>query len=83
MRCIEATAKEKRRIMQSRVTKEEIENLLTAEELATRFNCDPMHIYRLAWANRLPSVKIGRLRRFAPAAIAAMLAEGGTLDQAG
>jgi excisionase family DNA binding protein len=61
----------------------DIPNLLTADELAARFHCDPMHIYRLAWANRLPSVKIGRLRRFAPAAIAAMIENGGTLDQAG
>ncbi len=58
--------------------KEEIPNLLTADELAARFHCDPMHIYRLAWSNRLPSVKIGRLRRFAPAAVAAMIENGGT-----
>jgi excisionase family DNA binding protein len=64
--------------MQSSMTKDEIPNLMTAEEVAARFNCDPMHVYRMAWKGRLPSVKIGRLRRFAPDAIAAMLAEGGT-----
>ncbi len=60
----------------------DIPNLMTADELATRFHCDPMHIYRLAWANRLPSVKIGRLRRFAPDAIAAMIEAGGTKEAA-
>jgi excisionase family DNA binding protein len=63
------------------VTKEEIPTLLSADELAARFQCDRMTIYRAAWKGEIPSVKIGNLRRFAPAAIQAMIEAGGTLDQ--
>jgi excisionase family DNA binding protein len=63
------------------MTKEEIPNLLTAEELALKFNCNPMSIYRKSWSGEIPSVRIGRLRRFAPEAIAAMLAAGGTMTK--
>ncbi len=59
-----------------------VPELLTAEELARRFSCHPMHIYRKAWKGEIPSVKIGRLRRFAPSAIAAMIENGGTPDKA-
>jgi excisionase family DNA binding protein len=68
--------------MQSRMTKEEIPNLFTAEELAKKFNCNPMLIYRKAWKGEIPSIRIGRLRRFAPAAIAQLIEAGGTLDKA-
>lgn len=60
----------------------DIPHLLTCEELAAKFGISEMQLYRLSWAGKIPSVKIGRLRRFAPAAIAAMIENGGTLDQA-
>ena len=67
--------------MEAEPIEKEIPQLLTADDLAALFSCDPMHIYRLAWAKRLPSVKIGRLRRFHPEAIAAMIANGGTTEK--
>jgi excisionase family DNA binding protein len=38
--------------------------LLTAEQLAARWQVKPSHVYRLAREGELPVVKIGRYRRF-------------------
>lgn len=40
------------------------EPFTTANEVAYFFRVNIFHIYRLALANRIPSYKIGKLRRF-------------------
>ena len=43
--------------------------LLTAEQLAARWQIPTSHVYRLAREGRIPVVSLGRYRRFHPAAI--------------
>ena len=43
--------------------------LLTAEQLAERWQVPKSHVYRLARDKRIPTVELGRYRRFDPAAI--------------
>ena len=43
--------------------------LLTAEELAERWQVPPAHVYRLARAGAIPAVRLGRYVRFHPEAI--------------
>ena len=38
--------------------------LLTAEQLAERWQVRPAHVYRLAREGRIPVVRLGRYRRF-------------------
>lgn len=52
--------------------------LLTADDLADRWQVRPAHVYRLAREGRLPTVNIGRYRRFALAAIEDFEAAGGS-----
>jgi excisionase family DNA binding protein len=46
-------------------------SLLTAEQLAERWQVTPQHVYRLAREGRIPCVRIGRYQRFREAAIGA------------
>jgi excisionase family DNA binding protein len=45
--------------------------LLTAEQLAERWQVPPAHVYRLAREGRVPVVRLGRYRRFRVDAIEA------------
>ncbi len=45
--------------------------LLTAEQVAARWQVPKSHVYRLARDGRIPVVELGRYRRFSPAAIEA------------
>ncbi len=38
--------------------------LLTADQLAERWQVPTSHVYRLARENRIPTVELGRYRRF-------------------
>ena len=51
--------------------------LLTAEQLAERWQVAKQHVYRLAREGRLPVVKIGRYMRFQAGAIEAWEQGGG------
>lgn len=53
--------------------------LLTAEQLAERWQVQPSHIYRLAREGQVPVVRLGRYVRFNPAAIEAF--ENGTTKE--
>lgn len=46
-----------------------LDRLLDAEELAQILNVEVKHIYALARDNRIPSVMIGKYRKFLPAQI--------------
>jgi len=52
--------------------------LLTAADLAERWQVTEHHVYRLAREGRLPVVELGRYKRFRLAVIEAFEAEGGT-----
>jgi excisionase family DNA binding protein len=54
--------------------------LLTAEQLAKRWQVKPSHVYRLTRENRIPAVRIGRYYRYRLEAIEAF--EIGQLDSA-
>jgi excisionase family DNA binding protein len=43
--------------------------LLTAEQLADRWQVPKSHVYRLAREKRIPTVELGRYRRFSLQAI--------------
>jgi excisionase family DNA binding protein len=45
------------------------EQLLTAEQLAKRWQVPTAHVYRLAREGKIPVVKLGRYRRFKLAAV--------------
>ncbi len=53
--------------------------LLTAEQLAERWQIPVSQVYRLTREGRIPSVKLGRYYRYSPAAIAAF--EAGETDR--
>ncbi len=40
--------------------------LLTAEELAARWQVPTAHVYRLTREGAIPAVKLGRYRRYSP-----------------
>ena len=40
------------------------ERLLTAEDLAARWQVPTSHVYRLSREGRIPTVELGRYRRF-------------------
>lgn len=54
------------------------DRLLTAEDLAERWQVPKAHVYRLARDGRLPTVRLGRYRRFRLEAIAEFEAAGGS-----
>ena len=47
------------------------DRLLTAEQLAARWQVPTSQVYRLTREDRIPAVKLGRYVRFHPAAIEA------------
>lgn len=51
------------------------QRLLTAEELALRWQVSVAHVYRLTREGRIPAVPIGRYRRYRLAAIEAWEAD--------
>lgn len=57
--------------------------LLTAEDLAARWQVPTSHIYRLARDGKLPVVRLGRYRRFTLTAIVEFEANGGTGEGGG
>lgn len=52
--------------------------LLTAEDLAERWQVPKAHVYRLAREGRLPCVELGRYKRFRIDAVEAFESAGGT-----
>jgi excisionase family DNA binding protein len=52
-------------------------SLLTADEVAEILRVTPARLYGLARCGVLPSIRIGRQVRFAPAAIEQFIARGG------
>lgn len=52
--------------------------LLTADDLAERWQVPTSHVYRLAREGRLPVVELGRYRRFRVGAVEDFEADGGT-----
>lgn len=57
------------------------EQLLTAEQLAQRWQVPKSHVYRLTREGTIPAVKLGRYYRYSPAAIAEW--EGGATGGGG
>ncbi len=51
--------------------------LLTVEQVAERWQVKPAHVYRLARQNRLPTVELGRYKRWRLDAIEAFEIDGG------
>ena len=56
-------------------------NLLTAEEVAERWQVPRSHVYGLARAGRLPTVELGRYRRWTLEAVEAFERGGGTAER--
>jgi excisionase family DNA binding protein len=56
--------------------------LLTAEQLAERWQIPTSQVYRLTREGQIPAVRLGRYYRYAPAAIKAFEAGGTTAAQA-
>lgn len=56
------------------------DEILTAEEVARLFRVEPSWVYRKAREGLLPSIKLGRYRRFWRSQILDYAAEGGTPD---
>lgn len=56
--------------------------LLTADDLAARWQVKRAHVYRLEREGRVPSVKLGRYTRFRLAAVEAFEASGGSAGDA-
>ncbi len=53
------------------------DHLLTAEELAERWQVPKAHVYRLAREGRLPTVQLGRYRRWRLEALEDFECDGG------
>lgn len=51
--------------------------LLTADDLAARWQLKKSAVYRLERSGKLPSVRLGRYRRFRPEAVEQFEREGG------
>ena len=51
---------------------------MTAGQLAERWQIPKSHVYRLTRQGRVPSVELGRYRRYRPADIEAFEASGGS-----
>jgi excisionase family DNA binding protein len=54
-----------------------IDRLLTADQLATRWQVPKSQVYRLSREGRLPTVRFGRYYRYALEAVTAFEAAGG------
>lgn len=52
--------------------------LLTAAQLAERWQVPKGHVYRLTREGKLPAVELGRYRRYSEAAVQAFEEAGGT-----
>lgn len=50
-----------------------MEKLLTADDVATALQCSKAQVFALAGRGEIPSVKIGRLRRFREADVEAYI----------
>jgi excisionase family DNA binding protein len=60
-----------------------VSQLLTAEQVAERWQVAPAHVYRLSREGKLPVVRLGRYYRYRLEAIEAFERGGGTdVDQA-
>ena len=59
-----------------------IGHLLTAEQLAERWAVRTSHVYRLAREGKIPTVALGRYRRFRLDEIEAFERDGGARDRA-
>ena len=57
---------------------ETAERLLTADELAERWQVPKAHVYRLTREDLLPTVKLGRYCRYRAAAVEEWERQGGT-----
>jgi len=55
--------------------------LLTAAQLAERWQIPKSHVYRLAREGRIPTVELGRYRRFRPEAIERFERDGGARER--
>jgi excisionase family DNA binding protein len=55
--------------------------LLTADELADRWQVPKAHVYRLTREKRLPTVRLGRYYRYALAAVEGFERDGGTGEE--
>lgn len=58
------------------------DRLLTAEDLAERWQVAKSHVYRLTRDGKVPAVRIGRYFRYRLAAIEAFEADGGAAADA-
>jgi len=56
----------------------EVAQLLTAEQLATRWQVPTTHVWRLSRERKLPTVALGRYRRYRLADVEDFEASGGT-----
>ena len=56
------------------------DRLMTAAELAARWQVPKSHVYRLTREGRLPAVALGRYYRYSVPAIAEFEARGGTAN---
>lgn len=56
--------------------------LLTAEQLAARWQVPKAHVYRLSREGAIPTVKLGRYRRFRVADVEDFEAAGGVVADA-
>lgn len=52
--------------------------LLTADDVAARWQVPRSHVYRLAREGKVPVVELGRYKRFAEAAVEDFESTGGT-----
>lgn len=52
--------------------------LLTAEQVAARWQVPKSHVYRLAREGRIPVVELGRYKRFEETAVEEFESRGGT-----
>jgi excisionase family DNA binding protein len=51
--------------------------LMTADELAARWQVPKSQVYRLTREGRVPAVKLGKYYRYRPSAVEAFEADGG------
>jgi excisionase family DNA binding protein len=54
--------------------------LLTADDLAARWQVPKSHVYRLARVGRLPAVRLGRYTRLSVDVVEQFERDGGTVD---
>ena len=55
-------------------------SLLTADDLAVRWQVKPSHVYRLTREKRIPTVKLGRYYRYRADEIEAFERDGGVSE---